>query len=132
MEPFDTIYESIIYSDVSSEGVGFILVQKSPENRISIICTGNTGLSAPQTRYSVFDLELSAIIFALKKLQDYVSGGLKFEILTDHKSLDKFEMTNLENITSCRTLRALEFILSHNVTIRYVRQSHNKVADYLS
>ena len=86
MEPFDPKFESIIYSDSCAEGVGFILVQKSPENKISIICTGSKGLTSPQTRYSVFDLELSAIVFALKKLQDYVSGGLHFTILTDHKA----------------------------------------------
>ena len=41
-------------------------------------------------------------------------------------------MTELANITSCRTMRALEFIMSHNVSIQYTKKSENKVADYLS
>ena len=83
------------------------MIQKSPDEKTSIIAAGSTGLTPAQTRYSVFDLELSAIVYALKKLQDYVSGGLRFSILTDHRALDKSEMTDLANIASCRTLRAL-------------------------
>ena len=132
LQPFDTEYDSIIFTDACSVGVGFILIQKSPANKISIMCTGSTGLTPPQIRYSVFDLELSAIVYALKKLQDYVSGGLQFNILTDHRALDKLEMTDLASITPCRTLRALEFNMSHNVTVRYIQKAENKIADYLS
>ena len=49
LEPFDIEYDSIIYTDACSVGVGYILVQKSPEGNISIIAAGSTGLTPPQT-----------------------------------------------------------------------------------
>ena len=86
------------------------MVQMSPSNKISIIAAGITGLKPAQTRYSVFDLELSAIVYAIKKLQDYMAGWLKFTIYTDHRALDKFDQTDEATIASCHTTRALEFI----------------------
>ena len=46
-EPFDTELESMIYTDACTVGVGYILVQKSPEGNISIIAAGSTGLTPP-------------------------------------------------------------------------------------
>ena len=40
-------------------------------------------------------------------------------------------MTHSVSTTSCRTLRALECIMSHNVTLRYIQKAENKIADYL-
>ena len=114
LEPFDIKYDSLIFTDTYTNCVGFILVQMSPSSKISIIAAGSTGLKPPQTRYPVFDLELSAIVYDIKKLQDYVAEGLRFTIFTDHCALDKFEQTDIANVASCCTMRALEFILLHN------------------
>ena len=102
-----------------SNGVGFILIQISKSDQILVIAAGGSGLKPAQSRYSTYDLKLSTTVFAIKKLQDYMSGCLKFTIYTNHKALNKFEDTDISTVASCGTMRALEFILSHNVEIRY-------------
>ena len=44
LEPFDASYDSYIFTDASTIGVGFILIQISPSDTVSIIAAGSTGL----------------------------------------------------------------------------------------
>merc|ERR1711954_482879 len=94
-------------------------------------CSSST-LTPAQQCYSSYDLELLAIVFALKSLHSFVSSGLKFTILTDCKALDQIEKVDINTIESNRSLRAIERILSDNIIVAQISSHHNKVADYLS
>ena len=63
-------------------------IQFSNTGDMGLISYGSTGLKDPQLRYSTYDLELSAVFFAFRKLSDYMSGGAHFTVLSDHKPLE--------------------------------------------
>jgi hypothetical protein len=70
-----------VYTDASKEGLGGVLMQ---ERRV--IAYISRKLKPREENYPTYDLELTAIVFALKKWRHYLYG-VKFEIFTDHKSL---------------------------------------------
>ena len=87
-----------MFTDAATNGLGYILVQRESvkvnqeRNGIwSIITCGSCSLTPAQTRYSIYDLELSAIAFACIKLHDFMADGLFFTIYTDHQSLQGME-----------------------------------------
>ena len=60
-----------------------------------------------------------------------MSSGLKFTILTDCQASNQIEEVDITTIESNRSLRAIERILSHNISVAHISSHHNKVADYL-
>ena len=73
--------EFTIYSDASIQGLGYILIQ----NRKVIACTSRQ-LKAHEHKYLVHDLELVAVILALKLWRHYLFGK-KCKVYIDHKSI---------------------------------------------
>jgi hypothetical protein len=73
------LYE--VYTDVSKKGLGGVLMQ---ERRV--IAYISWKLKPHEENYPTHDLELAAIVFALKKWRHYLYGAT-FEIFMDHKSL---------------------------------------------
>ena len=131
LSPFVPDRPSYIFTDASKHGIGFCLMQSEKDYWYFIRC-GSSTLTPAQQCYSTYDLELLAIVFALKSLHSFVSSGLRFTILTDCASLNKIEEIDINTIDSNRTLRSVERILSHNVIVAHISSHHNKVADYLS
>lgn len=78
--------------------------------------------------YPVHDLELAAVIFALKLWRHYLYG-VTFEIVTDHKSLQYFQTQPELNL---RQRRWLELLSDYDCTISYQPGKANRVADALS
>ena len=131
LSPFDPKRLSFIFTDASKQGIGFVLMQSERNKWHFVRCSSST-LTPAQQCYSTYDLELLAITFALKSLHSFVSSGLKFTILTDCQALNQIEEVNINTIESNRSLRAIERILSHNVSVAHISSQLNKVADYLS
>ena len=108
LSPFVPDLESFVFTDASTVGLGYILVQKSNvkgEVLWLIISCGSCSLTAAQSRYSIYDLELSAFVFACLKLNEYMAGGLFLTIFCDHKALQGMERQDLSTIISNRTMR---------------------------
>ena len=70
-----------IYSDASLNGLGCVLMQHE-----KVIAYASHQLKPHEKNYPTHDLELAAIIFALKIWRHYLYGE-KCKIFTDHKSL---------------------------------------------
>ena len=70
-----------IYSDVSLNGLGCVLMQHG-----RVIAYASRQLKPHEMNYPTHDLELAAIIFPLKIWRHYLYGE-KCKIFTDHKSL---------------------------------------------
>ena len=98
----------------------------------NVVCSGSSGIKEHQKKLKPYDLELTGIVFACKKLHYYMSSGLPFTINTDHKALDRLEFIDLDLVISNRVMRSLEIILSNNIQVKYIKKSQNKIADYLS
>ena len=115
--------EFVIYSDASQKGLGCVLMQHG-----KVIVYASRQLKEYEMRYPTHDLELAAIVFALKIWRHYLYGK-RCEIYTDHKSL-KYIFTQKE--LNMRQRRWLELIKDYDCTINYHHGKANIVADALS
>jgi len=70
-----------VYCDASREGLGCVLMQNG-----KVVAYGSRQLKNHERNYPTHDLELAAVVFALKLWRHYLFGET-FEIFTDHKSL---------------------------------------------
>ena len=68
----------VIYTDACGSGLGAVLMQK---NRV--VAYASRQLRPNEVRYATHDLELAAIVFALKIWRHYLLGE-KFVLFTDH------------------------------------------------
>ena len=68
----------VVYTDASKEGLGCVLMQND-----KVIAYVSRKLKAHERNYPTHDLELAAVVFALKKWRQYLYG-VTFEVFTDH------------------------------------------------
>jgi hypothetical protein len=93
-----------------------------------VIAYGSRQLRKHEGNYPTHDLELAAVVFALKSWRHYLYGEA-CDIYTDHKSL-KYIFTQKElNLRQCRWL---ELIKDYDLSIHYHPGKANVVADALS
>ncbi|KAD2393425.1 hypothetical protein E3N88_40402 [Mikania micrantha] len=71
----------VVYSDASYSGLGCVLMQ-----RVKLIAYASRQFKVHEVNYPTHDLELAAVVFALKIWRHYLYGA-KCTIYTDHKSL---------------------------------------------
>ena len=93
-----------------------------------VIAYASKQLKKYERNYPTHDLELAAVVFALKSWRHYLYGE-SCDIFTDHKSL-KYIFTQKE--LNLRQHRWLELISDYDLTIQYPPGNANVVADALS
>ncbi|WVZ84110.1 LOW QUALITY PROTEIN: hypothetical protein U9M48_031172 [Paspalum notatum var. saurae] len=71
----------VVYYDASSQGLGCVLMQDN-----KVVSYASRQLRAHEENYPTHDLELAAVVHALKIWRHYLMGN-KCKICTDHKSL---------------------------------------------
>ncbi|KAI3443800.1 hypothetical protein Pfo_000465 [Paulownia fortunei] len=113
----------VVYSDASKNGLGAVLMQNG-----KVIAYASRQLKEYEKNYPTHDLELAAVVFALKIWRHYLYGE-KCEIYTDHKSL-KYFFTQKE--LNMRQRRWLELVKDYDCVINYHPGKANVVADALS
>jgi hypothetical protein len=116
-KPFD------VYCDASSTGLGCVLMQ---DNRV--IAYASRALRPHEQNYPTHDLELAAVVHALKMWRHYLMGT-HCNIFTDHKSL-KYIFTQAD--LNMRQRRWLELIKDYDLEVHYHLGKANVVADALS
>jgi ribonuclease HI len=112
-----------IYCDASKQGLGCVLIQGG-----HVIAYASCQLRKHEQNYPTHDLELAAVIHALKIWRHYLLGH-KCQIYTDHKSL-KYIFT--QNDLNLRQRRWLELIKDYDLEIHYHPGKANVVVDALS
>ncbi|KAA0036143.1 reverse transcriptase [Cucumis melo var. makuwa] len=113
----------VIYCDASRLGLGCVLMQDG-----NVIAYASRQLKEHECNYSTHDLELAAVVLALKIWRHYLFGE-KCHIFTDHKSMKYiFDQKEL----NLRQRRWLELIKDYDCTIEYHPGKANVVADALS
>ncbi|KAA0047116.1 reverse transcriptase [Cucumis melo var. makuwa] len=113
----------VIYSDASKKGLGCVLMQQG-----KVVAYASRQLKSREQNYPTHDLELAAVVFALKIWRHYLYGE-KIKIFTDHKSL-KYFFTQKE--LNMRQRIWLEFVMDYDCEILYHPGKANVVADALS
>ena len=115
--------EFVIYCDASRTGLGSVLMQEG-----RVIAYLSRQLRPHEENYATHDLELAAVVHALKTWRHYLLGK-RCEIYTDHKSL-KYIFTQKE--LNMRQRRWLELIKDYDLSVQYHPGKANVVADALS
>ena len=70
-----------VYCDASKDGLGCVLMQSE-----RVVAYGSRQLKNHKRSYPTHDMELAAIVFALKVWRYYLYGE-QFEVFSNHKSL---------------------------------------------
>ncbi|GJW49707.1 putative reverse transcriptase domain-containing protein [Tanacetum coccineum] len=113
----------VVYCDASHQGLGAVLMQRE-----KVIAYASRQLKSHEENYTTHDLELGAVVFALKIWRHYLYG-IKCTVFTDHKSLQHILDQKEFNM---RQRRWLELITDYDCEIRYHPGKANVVADALS
>ena len=112
-----------VYCDASRAGLGCVLMQSG-----RVVAYGSRQLKNHEQNYPTHDMELAAVVFALKIWRHYLYGE-EFEVYSDHKSL-KYIFTQRD--LNMRQRRWMEFLEDYDFTLHYHPGKANVVADALS
>ena len=112
-----------MYCDTSKDGLGCVLMQFG-----KVVAYGSRQLKNHEQNYPAHDVELAAVVFALKIWSHYLYGE-QFEVFSDHKSL-KYILTQRD--LNMRQRRWMEFLEDYDFTLHYHPGKANVVADALS
>lgn len=100
----------VVYCDASGVGLGCVLMQHG-----KVIAYASRQLRPHEKNYPTHDLELAAVVFALKIWRHYLYG-VHVDIYTDHKSLQYiFKQKDL----NLRQRRWLELLKDYDIDILY-------------
>ncbi|GKC93118.1 putative reverse transcriptase domain-containing protein [Tanacetum coccineum] len=113
----------VVYCDASHQGLGAVLMQRE-----KVIAYASRQLKPNEENYTTHDLELGAVVFALKIWRHYLYGT-KCTVFTDHKSLQHILDQKELNM---RQRRWLELLADYDCEIRYHPGKANVIADALS
>ncbi|GKC85071.1 putative reverse transcriptase domain-containing protein [Tanacetum coccineum] len=114
----------IVYYDASNQGFGCVLMQRN-----KVITYASIQLKIHEKNYTTHDLELGAVVFALKTWRHYLYGT-ESVIYTDHKSLQHiFDQKEL----NMRHRRWIELFSDYDCEICYhpVKAEHHKPSGLL-
>ena len=96
--------------------------------RRSVVAYASRQLKKHEVNYPTHDLELAAVVFALKLWRHYLYGA-RFKIFSDHQSL-KYIFTQRD--LNLRQRRWLEFVKDYDFELSYHPGKANVVTDTLS
>ncbi|GKE78692.1 putative reverse transcriptase domain-containing protein, partial [Tanacetum coccineum] len=113
----------VVYCDASSLGLGYVLMQRG-----KVIAYASRQLKIHEKNYTTHDLELGAVVFALKIWRHYLYRK-KSVIYIDHKSLQ--HIFNQKEL-NMRQRSWIELFSDYDCKIRYHPGKANVVADALS
>jgi hypothetical protein len=113
----------LVCTDACKEGLGGVLMQEG-----NVICYESRKLNQHEVNYVTHDLELAAIVHALKMWRHYLLGR-KFVLMTDHCGLRYlFDQPKLNT----RQARWMALLSEFDFEIKHIKGKENRVADALS
>ncbi|KAJ0521711.1 putative nucleotidyltransferase, Ribonuclease H [Helianthus annuus] len=113
----------VVYYDTSIQGLGCVLMQRD-----KVIAYASRQLKVHERNYTTHDLELGAVVFALKVWRHYMYGT-KCTIYTNHRSLEHIFKQKGLNMHQCRWV---ELLNDYECGTKYHPGKANVVADALS
>ncbi|GJR47739.1 putative reverse transcriptase domain-containing protein [Tanacetum coccineum] len=113
----------VVYCNASFKGYGAVLMQRE-----KVVAYASRQLKVPEENYTTHDLELGAVVFALRLWRHYLYGT-KCVVFTDHKSLQYILNQKELNL---RQQRWIELLSNYDYEIWYHPGKANVVADALS
>lgn len=123
----DYNHKFIIQSDASRIGIGAMLYQENPQQRTYLAFISRK-LRPHEVNYTVTELEMLAIIYALQKWRKLIYG-FKILLRTDHKALTFLLKTS---IASERVNRWALYVQQYDIDIEHCPGKENLIPDALS
>jgi hypothetical protein len=114
----------VVCIDACIEGLGGVLMQDN-----HVVCYESRKLKEHEKNYVTHDLELVAIVHALKMWRHYLMGK-RFELRTNHNNGLKylFDQPNL----NARQARWLEFLCEFDFEIKHIKGKKTKLLMHLA
>ena len=130
---FDPSLHVILQTDASRiKGLGYALLQQQ-SSQLRLIQCGSRFVSDTESRYSITELEMPAVVWAIKICHVYLFGMKNFTIRTDHKPLlSILNKQTLDQLPNPRILRMREKIQAYNFTVEWIKGKENIISDALS
>jgi hypothetical protein len=116
-------------TDACDTGLAAVLQQTNQEGKWIPIQWASKKLTPTERMYTIQEKEMLAVFWGVKKFE-YELRGRRFEIMTDHKSLE--EIREKPCFNNNRINRWIEKIQEFDFKIQYVRGENMKDADALS
>lgn len=117
----------VLATDASALGMGACLSQEH-DGALKPVGFAGRGFTKPESKYSVTEQELLAIVFAVNYFRVFLIGQ-PFEIRTDHNALRW--ILGLKE-PSPRLARWIALLQQYDYTVKHVAGAHNRVPDCLS
>ena len=118
-----------ITTDAAKVGLGAVLQQKDENGKLKPIAYASKSLVEAEGRYSATELELLAIVWAVRKWNPYIANT-QFTVYTDHKPLAG--LIKQQSPLESRINRLVSKLAGYNITIEHISGKSNCVADALS
>ena len=134
LQPFDPQLPTELHTDASRNGgLGFVLIQRTPDGKSHLIQCGSRFLSETEKRYAMVELEMQGIVWAVKKCRTYLLGMKHFKLMVDHKPLVPILNDKLmDNIENPRIGRMKEKLMKYVFNAEWRRGKDHVVPDAFS
>ncbi|UYV81622.1 K02A2.6-like [Cordylochernes scorpioides] len=123
---FDPSLPVTIQSDASDKGLGAVLLQEEQP-----VAYASKALTNTETRYAQIEKECLSIVFACKHFYQYIAGGTKVHIETDHKPLENIFKMYIHQVPK-RLQRMLLRLQRYNLEVKYKPGKQMYISDCLS
>lgn len=130
---FDRSKPVTLQTDASRlNGLGFTLMQQDGDTMKLIQC-GSRFISQTESRYSTTEIEMLAVIWAMKKCHVYLMGMNSFKLVTDHRALvSLLDKHRLDELPNPRIQRMREKIMGYKFNTEWIKGKSNTIPDVLS
>ena len=121
-----------IICDASKQGLGAVLQQQQDNQEWKPVSFASRFLTNFEAKYSINELELLAVVWAIEHFRNYVYG-VKFQVISDHKALASVLRPNRGNKTfSSRLTRWVDRLLPFEFEVIHAPGRVLGFKDYLS
>ncbi|KAG0721036.1 Retrovirus-related Pol polyprotein from transposon opus [Chionoecetes opilio] len=130
---FDPALPTVLQTDASRlKGLGYALLQRHG-TKLRLVHCGSRFLSDTETRCAVVELELLAVVWAMRKCRMYLLGLSTFELVVDHKPLVPIlDHHTLDAIDNPRIQRLKEKIAPYVFSTIWRKSKEHALPDALS
>ena len=92
---------------------------------------GSTSLTEAQSRYSITEIELLAMVWGMQKAAFYTKGAPNVVVYNDHSGLTSLHTKELIKIDNQRLVNMLERLVYYNYSVKHLASTKNATLDYL-
>ena len=108
-----------MYCDASKEGgLAYLLLQVREDGSKALIQCGSTSLTEAQSRYSITEIELLAVVWGMQKAAFYTKGAPPVVVYSVHSTLTSLHTKELIKIDDQRIVNILERLADYNYSVK--------------